>query len=79
MFTSEERVEIRDQLIADACEDRRVTAAAVVGSAALGREDQWSDIDLTFRLEEGADAKEVADSWTARLYESHGAVHHLDI
>ncbi|MDQ3887059.1 MAG: nucleotidyltransferase domain-containing protein [Actinomycetota bacterium] len=59
--------------------DERITAAAVVGSAANNREDEWSDIDLAFRLAVGLEPADVADAWTERMYEDHGAVDHLDV
>lgn len=60
-------------------EDDRVTAAALVGSAALDREDAWSDIDLALRLADDRDLAEVTDGFTALLYGSHGAAHHIDL
>lgn len=65
--------------MAAAREDDRVTAAALVGSAAVDREDQWSDIDLALRLADGREPADVADGYTALLYADHGAVHHLDV
>jgi hypothetical protein len=59
--------------------DERIRAAAVVGSAAAGREDEWSDIDLAFRLAAGLEAADVGNAWTARMYDDHGAVDHLDV
>lgn len=79
MFTESERRDLRDQLVAAARSDQRIDAAALVGSAARDSEDQWSDIDLALRLAPGLAPKEVAAQWTARLYEIHGAIAHLDI
>ncbi|MDQ3849222.1 MAG: nucleotidyltransferase domain-containing protein [Actinomycetota bacterium] len=79
MFTQRERRDLRECLIAAARVDERVTAAAVVGSAAADREDEWSDIDLAFRLAAGLEPADVADAWTGRMYEDHGAVDHLDV
>ncbi len=79
VFTELQRCELRDRLVAAAREDGRVTAAAVVGSAAVDREDEWSDIDLALRLADDADPADVADDFTALLYASHGAVHHFDL
>ncbi|MEJ7704276.1 MAG: nucleotidyltransferase domain-containing protein [Geodermatophilaceae bacterium] len=79
MYTAAQRSGVRDGLIAEARADERVTAAALVGSAAAGREDQWSDIDFAVRLAGDVEPAEIADDWTARMYADYGAVHHLDI
>ena len=78
MFAPADRERVRDALIAVAHADPRVTAAALTGSAAEGREDRWSDVDLALSVAAGAlDA--VVDEWTARMYDEHGAVHHVDV
>jgi len=79
VFTERERRDLRGQLVAAARSDERIEAAALVGSAARDSEDQWSDIDLALRLAPGLAPEEVAAEWTARLYEIHGAIAHLDI
>jgi predicted nucleotidyltransferase len=79
VFTEEARDTLRDRLIAAARADARIVAAAVVGSAAQNRSDRWSDIDLAFRLAEGRDQKETADSWTDQMYAQAGAIDHLDV
>lgn len=53
MFTAEGRAELREALLESARVDPEITAAAVVGSGATGAEDDWSDIDLAFRLAPG--------------------------
>jgi predicted nucleotidyltransferase len=77
MFTTADRERLRDTLIAAAEHDVQVVGAALVGSAATGREDAWSDIDLMLQIDGDPDA--VAERWTARFYTEHGAVHHLDV
>jgi hypothetical protein len=79
MFTPEERARLRDQLLRDAAEDRRISGTALTGSAAEGREDRWSDVDLALGVAEGADLEQVLTDWTARMYERHQAVHHVDV
>jgi len=79
MFTSQTRERLHQTLIARARSDDRITAAAVVGSASVGREDRWSDIDLALGLAETADMPEVIADWTEGMYRDHGAVHHLDV
>lgn len=79
MFTVVQRARIRDSLVQAASEDERITAAAFVGSAATGREDRWSDIDLALRIRPDLEPEPVAWHWTGRMYTDHGAVHHLDV
>lgn len=79
MFTPEERERLRADLVAAARADPAVTGAAVTGSAAVGREDRWSDVDLALCLAPGADRDPVVAGWTARMYREHGAVEHLDV
>ncbi len=79
MFSQRERGELRECLVAAARVDERIIAAAVVGSAAAHREDEWSDIDLAFRLAAGLEPADVGDAWTGRMYDDHGAVDHLDV
>ncbi|MGI8845764.1 MAG: nucleotidyltransferase domain-containing protein [Thermoleophilaceae bacterium] len=79
MFSQAERRDLRECLVAAAREDDRIRAAAVVGSAADNREDEWSDIDLAFRLAAGLEAADVGDAWTGRMYDDHGAVDHVDV
>jgi len=79
VFSIAEREALRDRLIAAARSDDRITAAAVVGSGAKHGEDEWSDIDLALRLSDGFEPEDVAAAWTPRLYESAGAVDHVDV
>ena len=79
MFSIPEREALRDRLVAAARDDDRITAAAIVGSGADDREDAWSDVDLALRLAGGVEPGDVAAEWTARIYESEGAVDHLDV
>jgi hypothetical protein len=79
MFTPEERARLREELLRDAADDRRIGGAALTGSAAAGREDRWSDVDLAFGVAEGSDLEEVLADWTARMYDRHHAVHHVDV
>jgi len=79
VFTPQTREQLHETLIARARSDNRITAAAVVGSASIGREDRWSDIDLALGLAETAEMSEVIADWTEKMYHDHGAVHHLDV
>jgi predicted nucleotidyltransferase len=79
MFTPEARGRLRDVLISVARADDRITAAALTGSAALGAEDRWSDIDLALSVAAAADLSPAIADWTSLMYAEHGAVHHLDV
>lgn len=79
MFTVAQRVQIRDGLVRAARDDARITAAAFVGSAAINREDQWSDIDLALRIRPDLEPEAVAQHWTEHMYADHDAVHHFDV
>ncbi|GHF12984.1 hypothetical protein GCM10017786_53740 [Amycolatopsis deserti] len=77
MFTPDSRSRLRDSLIAAARADERISGAALTGSASVGREDQWSDIDLALAV--AGDRAQVVADWTDRMYRDHRAVHHLDL
>ena len=79
MFAVEDRERRRDELISAAQADARISAAALVGSSALGREDRWSDIDLALCVDPDADHAAVIAEWTDWMYTDHAAVHHMDI
>ncbi len=79
VFSTRERDDLRDRLIAAARDDERVIAAAIVGSCARDAEDAWSDIDLALRLSDGPEPEDVVGDWTTRMYESADAVDHLDV
>jgi hypothetical protein len=79
MFTPEVRARLRSELLEKAATDVRICAAAITGSAASEREDQWSDIDLAFGVVDEADMGMVLSDWTNFMYSSHSALHHLDV
>ena len=79
VFTSQQREQIRTELVAAAKADARIAAAAHFGSAALGLEDRWSDIDLGLCLAKDAQWDQVLMDWTARLYREHRAVANYDV
>jgi predicted nucleotidyltransferase len=79
MFTPEERDRLRAELIEAARSDRRITGVALTGSAAGGREDRWSDIDLAFGVSGEAGVQPTLADWSRRMYERHGCLHHLDV
>lgn len=79
IFTSSQRERLRETLVAAARADSRIIGAAVTGSASVGREDRWSDIDFALGLSETADMQGVMADWTETMYRGYGAVHHLDV
>lgn len=79
IFTPETRKRLHETLVAKAHSDDRITAAAIVGSASVGREDRWSDIDLALGLADTAELSKVMADWTEKMYRDHGTVHHLDV
>jgi hypothetical protein len=77
MFTPQERGRLRSELLARASTDGRISGAAITGSGAAEREDRWSDIDLAFGIADGAEVPSALADWTAHMYSSHAAVHHV--
>ena len=73
MFTADERDQVRDRIIEMAKRDPRVTAGALIGSTAAGLGDRWSDIDITFGIEDGTSLQAVLDDWTAQFNSELGA------
>lgn len=79
VFGVEERDRVRDHVLELATSDRRVVAAAVVGSLAHGPGDRWSDLDLTFAVADDASVEEVIRDWTRDLAEELEAIHLFDL
>jgi hypothetical protein len=79
VFTSQEREQLRGELVAAAQAESRIGGAAHLGSAALGQLDRWSDIDLALCLTPDADLNQVLGDWTARMYRDHRAVANYDV
>jgi hypothetical protein len=79
MFTPEERARLRSGLLEYASHDSRISGAAITGSAAVEREDAWSDIDLAFGVRNAAELPRVLVDWTDHMYDRHLALHHVDV
>ncbi|MBI4479931.1 MAG: nucleotidyltransferase domain-containing protein [Acidobacteria bacterium] len=79
MFSVNDRERIRDRVLEMAAADTRVVAGAVVGSLAHSDGDRWSDLDLTFAVENGVPVFEVLEDWTHSLAEEFRAVHLFDL
>ncbi len=78
-FSPEDRERARNHVLELARSDPRVVSGAVVGSAALGEQDRWSDLDLTFGLGEDVTPSSVLEDWTDHLASDCGAVHLFDL
>lgn len=72
MFSATDRATIQSDLIARADADPRVIGAALVGSAARGSQDDWSDIDLALQLDDDVDEQRLVDEWTQAIHDRHG-------
>jgi hypothetical protein len=79
MFSVSDRDRIRDYVLQLAASDARVVAGAAVGSLALGGGDRWSDLDLTFAVEDKFSMFDVLEDWTHKLVEGLDAIHLFDL
>jgi hypothetical protein len=79
VFTRDQRDAVRRQLLELAETDPRITGAALTGSAADGREDRWSDVDLFFGVEDHVGLAAVVSDWSGYLYGELGALHHFEL
>lgn len=77
MFTTAQRDQVRDALLARARSDPAITAAAITGSLAAGQGDGWSDVDIALAVAGPLDA--AMRRWTDLLHGEFGAVHHWDL
>jgi predicted nucleotidyltransferase len=77
MLPSQKKDQVRELLLGLARTDGAITGAALTGSHAAGQGDKWSDIDLVLAVR--GDLAPTADSWSKRLYEEFGALHHWDL
>jgi predicted nucleotidyltransferase len=79
MFSVRDRDRVRNRVLELAANDARVVAGAVVGSLAHGEGDAWSDLDLTFAVEDNVSVLEVLEHWTRSLVEEFDAAHLFDL
>jgi len=77
-FAVEARNQLRLFLLEFAKRDPRIDGVAVTGSAAAGREDRWSDIDLAFGVSDPTLLSAVLSDFTDLMY-ARGSLHHHDI
>ena len=78
-FTPDQRTRLRSDLLEHAARDRRISGAAITGSAAAAAEDHRSDIDLAFGVADAAELPNVLSQWTDHMYGQHQALHHVDV
>ena len=79
MFTVEQRDALRERLLRLAEEDERVVAGATVGSLAVDQGDLFSDLDLTFGVDDRVPVSDVLNDWTHTLVDELDAVHLADL
>lgn len=79
LFSVQDRDRVRNYVLQLANSDARVVAGAVVGSLALNEGDRWSDLDLTFAVEDDLSVFEVLDDWTQNLVKEFDATHLFDL
>ena len=77
-FSVETRSQLKSSLLEFARRDSRLSGIAVTGSAAVGREDRWSDIDLAFGVSGPALVGAVLSDFSEFMY-AQGALHHYDV
>src|SRR5947209_5437546 len=74
MFTVEQRDALCEHLLRLAQEDEHVVAGAAVGSLAVDGGDRFSDVDLTFGIDDHVRVADVLDDWTRTLFDELDAV-----
>lgn len=79
MYTTEQRDQVRDYVLAVAKSDPRVTGGALTGSASVDAHDQWSDIDVAFGIADGNNLPDLLDEWTNFFEREYGVVHQWDM
>jgi hypothetical protein len=79
LFTPEERERLRADILAAARADPRISGGALTGSASVGNEDRWSDVDLAFGVRDPSGVAGTLADFSARMYDDHQALHHVDV
>jgi hypothetical protein len=79
MFTPEDRAAVSERVLEIARADGRITGGALTGSAAAGRHDGWSDVDVAFGSAHGVQPDAVLEDWTALFEREFGVVHHWEL
>ncbi len=76
-FSPAQRAAVRDRLLAAAADEPTVGAAVLLGSTALGTEDDWSDLDIALGVTEPLPT--ALDRWTRLVGREFGTLHHWDL
>lgn len=79
MFTIEYREKVRQRIIRRAREDVRIVSAAEVGSYASDAKDRWSDLDLTFGVDESQSVNDILNSYSDFMFSEFSGKKLLDI
>jgi|DewCreStandDraft_4_1066084.scaffolds.fasta_scaffold06137_11 predicted nucleotidyltransferase len=79
MFTTEYREDVRNKILEEAKHDSRIVSAAIVGSYAQYKQDQFSDIDIMFGVSKLHTVSELLQSWTEYIVQEFSAVMLLDV
>jgi hypothetical protein len=79
VFSVAERDRVRDRVLEMAAADPRVVAGAVVGGLAEGGGDRWSDLDLTFAVDDAVPLSDVLADWTREFAAEFDAAHLFDL
>ena len=77
-FTSAKRQHTLDTLLNALQTDDRIVGVVVVGSAAIGFDDEYSDIDLSVVIAPAVDVRVVFDEWHTRIYQMLPMVAHFE-
>lgn len=77
-FTIDDRERLLATLVEAARNDHRITGVALVGSASIGAEDRWSDIDLSFSVRSEAEIQEVLGHFADLIQRESDVVDTLD-
>ncbi len=78
-YSVEDRSRIQEFLIEHARSDPRITDAALVGSESVGKNDRWSDIDLTFGVGKKVDLDALMADWSELLEKNFQTVQLFDL
>jgi hypothetical protein len=79
VFTTAQRDALRERVLRLGTDDDRVVAGAVVGSLAADAGDRFSDIDMTFAVDDRSEVATVLGDWTRTLGSELDAVPLVDL
>jgi hypothetical protein len=79
VFTTAQRDALRERVLRLGTDDDRVVAGAVVGSLAADAGDRFSDLDMTFGVDDRSEVATVLGDWTRTLGSELDAVPLVDL